>query len=108
VNIFNIQHRKENNEEKSGGKDIHPHRIQIGCPPALHIFFGKKARFPEKVLHRHEEFAIEMRDIREKMTDQMTDGLPGFYILLAANRTITLRRGCAAIKTDFLSPDLTV
>jgi len=108
VDVLSIQHRKENNEEKGGGENIHPHRIQVGCPPTLHIFAGKETRFPEKILHGNKELAIKMCNVREKMVDEMADGLPGFYIFLTANRTITLRGGGSAIKANFFRSDLTV
>jgi hypothetical protein len=49
-----------------------------------------------------------MGNIRKKMTDQVTYGLPGFNVLLSANRTITLRSGRAAIKAYFFRSDLIV
>ena len=42
------------------------------------------------------------------MADEVADGLPGFYIFLTANRTITLRDGGSAIKTNFFRSGLTV
>ena len=63
---------------------------------------SKEAGAKDQVFNGGEEFPIEMRDILEKMADEVTDGFFWLEVLLAAACTEAFFDGCAAIEAGLI------
>ena len=91
--------REAEHEKKHEGREhVQPYRVYIIHPVALDILFGKQAGVEKKIFQGDEELGIVMRDILEKMADEMAEGFFCFHVLLPAMAAKAVRHFVAAVQ----------
>jgi hypothetical protein len=72
--------------------------VQIAASSPFAILPGYTAGPDNQVLKRMPEFAIKMKNIKNKMFAKRPKAFPDFYILLATNMTITANYSSSTIQ----------
>jgi hypothetical protein len=88
-----MKNRKEDKEEYSGGKYVHPYRVQVACAPPPRILGRQKSRPGDEEPQGVKKLSIEVRDVVKKMYNQVPGGFFGFDIFLSANVAIRSMQG---------------